>query len=394
MLLRAYKYRIYPTIKQIELIEQHFDACRIVYNLGMEVRLYAYSSQKVYLNSYDLNKQLPELKKANLWLYNINSQSLQDVFKSQDTAFTNFYKYGANFPKFRSKKRWKPSFKSPQHNELKINENKLKIKKFPEGIKISIDRIPKGQLKNVTISKSPTSKYYASLTYENNEQIPIKKPIDENRAVGLDLGLIDYVTLSNGQKINNPKFLNKYSQRIKILQRRLSKKQRGSNRYKSHQHKINLIYEKIKNQRTDFLHKLSNQITNDYDTICIEDLNIVGMLSSGGIHKKGLNRTISDASWYEFRRQLTYKCDWKGKNLLVIGRFQPSSKLCSCGIINGDLKLSDRKWECLSCGKQHDRDILAANNIKKLAILNNSGRVSSGADVELPTLVGMMNRQC
>jgi len=393
-LLRAYKYRIYPTIKQIGLIEQHFDACRIVYNLGMEVRLYAYSSHGIYLNSYDLNKQLPDLKKANLWFYNINSQSLQDVFKSQDTAFTNFYKYGSNFPKFRSKKRWKPSFKSPQHNELKNDENKLKIKKFPEGIKISIDRIPKGQLRNVTISKSSTNKYYASLTYENGEKNPVKKSIKENHAIGIDLGLIDYATLSNGQKINNPKFLNNHLQKIKILQRRLAKKQKSSNRYKLHQHKINLLYEKIKNQKIDFLHKLSNQITNDYDTICIEDLNIVGMLSSGGSYKKGLNRAISDANWYEFRRQLTYKCDWKGKNLLVIGRFQPSSKLCDCGIINGDLKLSDREWKCLFCGKQHDRDILAANNIKKFAILNNSGRVSSGVDVELPTLVGTMNHQC
>lgn len=385
--MRSYKFRVYPSNKQINLIEQHFNACRIVYNLGMEARLYAYSSQKIYLNSYNLNKQLPELKKENPWLYEINAQSLQDVFKSQDSAFTNFYKHGADFPKFRSKRRWRPSFKCPQGNKLLINERKLRIKKFPEGIKIIIDRIPKGELRNVVISKSPTGKYYASLTYETNENLLDKKPINDNAAIGIDLGLTHFATLSNGEKIANPKFLKENLQRIKVLQRRLSKKQKGSNRYKLYQHKINILYEKIKNQRMDFLHKLSNQITNDYDTICIENLNIKGMMKN-----HSLAGAIADVSWYEFIRQLTYKSRWKGKNILIIGQFEPSSKLCTCGVINKNLKLSDREWKCSSCGVHHDRDILAANNIKRIAILNNSGRVSPGVDVELPTLVGAMKR--
>lgn len=390
-MLRAYKYRIYPNKSQIELIEQHFAACRIVYNLAMEVRLYAYSSQHVFLNSYDLNKQLPELKKEFSWLNNIGSQVLQNEMKILDSAFTNFYNKHTNFPKFRSKKKWKPSFKSPQSNKLNIEKSIIILPKFQSGVKIVIDRLPMGELRNVVISKSPTGKYFASLTYETGVDNPPKKTIKDDTAIGIDLGLINFAILSNGTKIDNPKFLRSNQSRLKILQRRLSRQQKGSNRRKSQQHKINLLYEKITNQRKDFQHKLSTQITNDFDAICMEDLNIKGMMQNHHI-----SNAIGDVSWYQFKEMLRYKCKWKGKNFLEIGRFEPSSKLCSCGYKKHNLKLSDREWICDNCGITHDRDILAANNIKNIALLNNqkiSGQVLSNVDVELPTLVGAMKRQ-
>lgn len=388
-MLRAYKYRLYPNKEQIDLIEQHFAACRIIYNLAMEVRLYAYSSQRIFLNSYDLNKQLPELKKEFPWLNNIGSQVLQNEMKTLDSAFTNFYNKHTDFPKFRNKKKWKPSFKSPQSNKL-IN-NKLYLNKFRDGIKILLERLPNGELRNVVISKSATGKYFASLTYETGIEIPMKKPINEKTAVGIDLGLTHFAILSDGTKIENHKFLGNNQTRLKILQKRISRQQKGSNRQKSQQHKINLLYEKITNQRKDFQHKLSTQIANDFDTVCMEDLNIKGMMKN-----HPLANAMGDVSWFQFKEMLRYKSGWYGKNFLEIGRFEPSSKLCQCGHKKQNLKLSDREWTCENCGTTHDRDILAANNIKKIALLNNerlSGQVLPVVDVELPTLVGAMKRQ-
>ena len=389
-MIKAYKYRIYPTIKQTILLDRHFDACRLIWNIALETKIYAYKTQRISLNKYDLSPQLTELKKENLWLYDINAQSLKEVLNNLDLAFTNFYQNKAEYPIFKSKTKSKPTAKFSQHN--KIINNKLKILKFPEGIKIQLDkRIPIGIIKNVVISKSSTDKYFASITYENKEESPKKKPIIESTAVGIDVGLKHFAVLSDGTKIENPKFLRNNLLRLKILQRRLSKKQKGSNRRKLYQHKINILYEKITNRRKDFLHKLSSQITNDYDTICMEDLNIKGMMKN-----HTLAGAIGDASWSMFGQFISYKSGWKGKNKLEIGQFEPSSRLCTCGIINRDLKLSDREWICKSCGRHHDRDILAANNIKDIALANHlkiSGQVLPVVDAELPTMVGTMKRQ-
>lgn len=358
--------------------------------MGLEVRTTAYKTSGIVLNSYDLNKQLPELKKDNPWLYDINAQSLQDVLKNLDSAFTNFFNNDAKYPIFKSKRKSGSSAKFLQKN--KIIDNRLKLMKFPEGIKIVLDkRIPKGIIKNVVVSKSATNKYFASITYETGTDLPEKKPIRKETAVGIDMGIKDFSVLSDGRKFSNPKFLKQSQAKLKVLQRRLSRKKKGSNRYKLQKYKIAKQYEKIANQRKDFQHKLSNQITNEFDTLCFETLRIGNMMKN-----HSLAGAIGDAAWCQFFKFCSYKTDWKGGNILQIGTFEPSSKLCTCGAINNDLKLSDREWDCLSCGAHHDRDTLAANNIVDFAIKNyikHSGQGMAGEGVELLTLVGAKKRQ-
>ncbi len=387
-MIKSYKYRLYPTLVQSVLIDKHIGASRFVYNLALEVKHNSFFRYSTKLNCKDLSAQLTDLKKQELWLNDICAQSLQFALRKLDNAFTNFFNHNSDYPKFKSKRKSKQSCHWPQSNKLDLHNNLLQIIKFPEGIKIKLDkRIPIGQIKSVCISKTPTGKYFASINFETEDIKAEKKPIDFDTAIGVDLGVTHFATLSSGIKIENPRFFVKSQDRLRILQQRLSKKKKGSNRYKKQQHKINLIHEKITNQRQDFLHKLSNQITNDYDTICIENLNIAGMLKNHSLAKH-----ISDVAWGKFIQFVEYKVDWRNKNILQIGRFEPSSKLCECGKINRELKLSDRVWTC-SCGRVHDRDVLAANNIKRMAFRNiNSSEGIAGVNVELPTLVGAMKR--
>lgn len=289
-MLRAYKYRLYPTVKQSILLDQHFAACRLVYNLGLEVKTYAYSAHGIFLNKYDLQKQLPELKQHNDWMLNVNSQSLQASLLNLDNAFTSFYKKNTAFPKYKSKRKSKASAEFPQANKL-VN-NKLILRKFQEGIKIIIDRQPVGELRNVIVSKTPTGKYFASITYETGADLPKKILISPQTAVGIDLGIKDFAVLSDGRKFANPKFLKQSQSRLKVLQRRLSRKKKGSNRYRLQKYKIALQHEKIANQRKDFQHKLSREIINQYDTLCFETLRIENMIKN-----HSLAGSISDAAW-------------------------------------------------------------------------------------------------
>jgi len=205
--------------------------------------------------------------------------------------------------------------------------------------------------------------------------LPIKSKIEESTSVGIDLGIKDFATLSNGEKISNPKFLGSKLERLKALQQRASKKKKGSNNRKKANFKIAKLYEKVTNQRVDFLQKTSTKLIRENQTIILEDLNIAGMMKN-----HCLARAISDVSWSKFIEMLKYKSEWYGKNLVQIGRFEPSSKMCSCcGTINKNLKLSDRNWTCMSCFATHDRDINAAINIKKfglIGVFNAPGKAS------------------
>jgi putative transposase len=366
MILKTYKYRLYPTNSQQELIEKHFDCTRFIYNLGLEKKIKAYQKDKKKLSCFDLTKEIPLLKKENEWLKEVNAQSLQMSLRNLDNAFGSFFRKHSKFPRFKSKKDNKRSFQIPQKLELK--ENRLFIPKFREGIKCVVDRKIEGTIKTSTLRKTPTNKYFISILVECDSEFPKKKKIKEKTTVGIDLGIKTFATLSTGEKIDNPKFLDKSLKKLKKQQRWLSRKKKGSHNRKNQIKKVAKIYEKISNQRSNFLHNLSYRLTheNQVDSIAIEDLNVGGMLKN-----HHLSKAISDASWSEFRRQLEFKSEWYGKNLLTIGRFQPSSKVCSCGVINNDLKLSDREWTCRGCGLTHDRDILAANNIKRFALIPN-----------------------
>lgn len=383
-MLKAYKYRLYPTEAQKVLINKHIGACRFVYNLALETKQMAYLGSKVNLSLFDLQKQLPDLKKECEWLKEINAQSLQQSITDLDKAFTGFFK-GNNYPNFKNKKQ-KQSFRVPQ--KTYINSNKLFIPKFLEGIDIIIDRYFIGQVKSSTISKTYTNKYFVSILVETNESIPQKPDIKPETTIGIDFGIKTFIVTSENDQIKNPKYLKQSLDRLKVLQRRSSKKKLSSNNRKKANLKTALLHEKIANQRKDFLHKLSTKLIRENQSIAIENLNIEGMQQN-----HNLAQAISDVSWGEFIRQLTYKSEWCGVNLLTIGRFDPSSKLCNnCGYHNKDLTLIQRTWKCPVCKTDHSRDHNAAKNIKAFA-LRNSGQGMPGEPVELPTLVGAMKQE-
>lgn len=381
---RAYKYRISPTSSQKELIHKHCGSVRFLYNLALETKTTAYLGSKVNLSRYDLQKQMVDLKKELPWLKETNSQSLQVALLNLDTAYSNFFKGKAGFPKFKKKSN-RGSFNVPQN--VILENGKLIIPKFKEGIEIVLHRPIKGGIKQCTVSCTPTGKYFVSILCDTEGKLPTKSPIKESSAIGVDLGIKDFLVTSEGEVISNPKFLRKSIERLKVLQRRSSKKQKGSNNRKKANKRVALLHEKVKNQRRDFLHNISSRLVSENQTICLEDLGVSNMVKN-----HCLAQAISDVSWSEFNRMVEYKSDWYGVNILRAGRFSPSSKTCECGKINKDLKLSDRTWQC-ECGKVMERDLNAARNIKKFALKDYSGQELSVEPVEMSTLVESMKQE-
>lgn len=364
MIIKAYQKRIYPNKKQTELIEKHFGANRWIYNWGLNKKIKSYQENKKSISCFDLIRELPGLKKENEWLKEISSQSLQQSIRNLDNAFTKFFREKKGFPNFKSKKRNKNSFQTPQGNKINFKKKILQFEKIGK-LKIRIEKEFKGRIKTTIISKNNINQYFASIVVETPDNCLKKKAIKEKTTVGIDLGIKDFAVLSSGERISNNKFLKNNEDRLKVLHKRASKKKKGSQRRIKANFNLAKLYNKTKNQRSDFLHKFTHKLTHDNQvhTIAIEDLNVSGMLKNHCLAK-----SISDVSWAEFRRQLNYKCSWYGKNLIVIGRFEPSSKMCSCGEINADLKLSDREWTCKKCKTKHDRDLLASQNIKRFAL--------------------------
>ena len=381
-MLKSFRYRLYPTSEQSVLLNKHIGSSRFVYNLALETKQMAWAGNRVNLNCFDLIKQLPELKKECEWLKEINSQSLQQPIRNLDNAYTRFFKGQGNFPKFKKKSNG-GSFNVPQN--VSLESGKLVIPKFKEGIDIVLHRSTKGSIKQATISKTPTGKYFVSILCDTKEDVPTKAPIKENTTIGVDLGIKTFLVTSDGEVFDNPKFLRSSISKLKFVQRKFSK-----NKGKRTKNKLAKLHEKVSNQRKDFLHKTSSKLISDNQTICIEDLNIKGMLSN---HKLALS--ISDCGWSMFVDMLEYKAEWYGKNVLKIGRFQPSSKLCSCcGNINKELTLKDREWTCSKCNTLLDRDVNASINIKNFALKNHLsvGRRLKNRN-ELPTLVGVMTSE-
>ena len=376
-MFRAYKYRLYPSELQKELIAKHIGSSRFVYNLALETKTTAYLGSKHNFSHFGLIKQLPELKKECEWLKEVNSQSLQQSIQNMDIAFKKFFK-GAGFPKFKSK-RDRQSFSIPQN--VIVENNLLIIPKFKEGIDIVLHRPIKGTIKSATISVTPTGKYFVSILCDTKKDIPIKAPIEENTTIGIDLGIKDFAITSDGEVFENPKYLRKAQSKLKYAQRKYSK-----HKGKRTKKKLAKLYEDVVNKRKDFLHKTSTKLIRENQTICLETLAVKNMVKN-----HNLAQAINDVSWSTFVSMLEYKADWYGKNILRIGRFAPSSKTCSnCGNINKELTLKDREWTCGSCSTVLDRDVNAAINIKNFALKN----ILSGTDRKnqgkLPTLVGAL----
>src|SRR5690554_871807 len=377
-MFKAFKYRIYPTNSQKELIVKHIGSSRFVYNLALETKIAAYIGSKHNYSAFDLIKQLPELKKELPWLKEVNAQSLQQSVHNMDIAFKKFFK-GAGFPKFKSKHKGKQSFLIPQN--VFVKNNLLIVPKFKEGIKMSLHRPTQGIIKSATISVTSTGKYFVSILCDIKEEMSTKAPIEENTTIGIDLGIKDFAITSEGEVFENPKYLRKAQSKLKYVQRKYSK-----HKGKRTKKKLAKLHEDVANKRKDFLHKVSTQLIRENQTICLETLAVKNMVKN-----HNLAQAITDVSWSTFVTMLEYKADWYGKNILRIGRFAPSSKTCSnCGTINKELTLKDREWACKGCNSVLDRDVNAAINIKSFALKNILSGTESKNQDELLTLVKVL----
>ena len=350
---RTYRFELLPNKEQKTLLDKHFGCVRFVYNHFLNERKEQYQADKKSDNYYVQAATLTKLKKEEetIWLKEVNSQTLQFALRCLDTAYVNFFRGNAMFPRFKLKRK-KNSFTVPQHTSLM--GNRIKMPKFKEGIKVKLHREVKGKIGKFTISKTPTGKYFVSILTEQEH-----KPLDKTgKSVGIDLGLKDFAITSDGIKFKNNRYTKKYERALKIAQQHFSRKQKGSNSFEKQKLKVAKIHEKIANTRQDVLHKISYEIVKNYDVICLEDLNIKGMVKN-----RKLAKHIADASWGTFVEFLQYKANWNDKRVIKINRFYPSSKTCNiCGCINQDLNLSTREWTCNN-GHKLDRDHNASINI-------------------------------
>ena len=393
---RAYKFRLYPNKFQEDLLQKHFGHCRFIYNHFLEVKIKHYKETKKTITWVDLANQLPQLKIQFPWLTEIGSQSLQQSIRNLDNAYTAFFRSGVGFPKFKNKHKSKKSFIVPQTNnniKLDYQSNKLTIPKFlnqkskDNRIKCVLHRqIPIDErIKQATISQDKDGKYYVSILVEVNKSFLTKPDRNRNDAIGIDFGVKTFLTLSNGNKIDNPKYLKQSQDKLVKHQCDLELLNKNTTKYKSKREQITKLYAKIARQRKDFLDKLSHKLTNDNQigSIAIEDLSIKDMQQK---NYSSTNCIINDYAWGMFVNMLQYKSDWYGKNLIKIGRFEPSSKTCSkCGNVNHDLKLDNRQWKCIKCNIEHDRDINAANNILDFAFPDMYFKKGRNGPIETPT---------
>ena len=367
MKYRAYRYRLYPNEEQKVLIAKHLGSCRFIYNYALAKKVKAYQVDGTNLSRFDIQSDLPNMKKSDeyCWLKEVNSLSLQASLANLDSAYTKFFREHKGFPRFKSKKDSKQSFSIPQNTKVDFENGRIFIPKFKSGIKAILHRTFDGIVKTSTITRTSTGKYFISILVEVDEPDVSMKPICENKAVGIDLGIKTFAVLSDGTEIPNPKHLKQSLDKVKKLQRSLLHKTKGSKNRDKARRKLALAHEQVTNRRNDFLHKVTSYLVNNYDTICLEGLNVKGMIKN-----HHLAQALGDIAIGIFNTLLEYKAKERGVNILRIGRFEPSSKMCTCGYINHSLTLAIREWTCPECGSIHDRDLLAANNIKRFAFRN------------------------
>lgn len=364
---KAYKYRIYPNKRQQELIHKTFGCTRFVYNYYLDKRKTLYEKDKTSFTYNMCCKDLTSLKKEIEWLREPDKDALQKCLKDLDSAYLKFFREHAGYPKFKSKKNRHQSYRtSCSNNNIRFENKYIRLPKLGF-VKTRDKQIPQGRILNATISQEPNGHYYCSLccTDIEFEQLP-----KTNKNIGIDLGLIDFAIMSDGTKIENPRFYERSEKKLIKLQQELSRKTIGSNRWNKARLKVAKLQNHISNQRNDFLQKLTAEIVKTFDIIAIEDLEVNSMKETDSTIR---NKRVGDVSWFKFRRILTYKAQWYGKRLSVSDRYYPSSQICHyCGHRDGKKSEDVRFWICPKCNLRLDRDINAAINIlnEGLRIIN------------------------
>ena len=361
-MLKAIKIRIYPSQEEIGYINRQLGCCRFVYNNCLAYKKDNYEKEKKSISSSETIKHIVTLKNNYVFLKDVHSKVLQQSVRDLNQAYDSFFKLHKGYPKFKSKHNNKQSCRFPKDAIIGINGNRISLIKTLKDILFKCSRkdekyLNKNQdkISSITLTKLPSNQFYLSVLIDKPNEI---RPANNN-AVGIDLGIKDFVITSDGEVFNNPHFKKSQSDKIKRLQRQLSRKQKGSNNRNKARIRLTKAYKKINDKKQYYLHQVSNTLINENQVICMEDLNVKGMLRN---HK--LAESIQEMDFGEFKRILEYKANWYNRKIVYVDRFYPSSKTChNCGYINKDLKLSDRQWVCPQCGEVIERDYNAALNI-------------------------------
>ena len=361
-MLYVYRFRLCPDESNEVLIQKHFGCCRFIYNYLLWYRQLMYEKTGESVSWGDSQGVIAKLKKYEeySWLKDVNSQSLQFSHSCLRIAYENFFEHRAGFPK--RKKDLVRSFTIPQNVRLEKLDDRysmLYIPKFRNGIKVRTHRELEGEIRSASIVQEPSGEYYVNIL--TSRESFKRYPKIEGEA-GVDLGLTAFLVKDNGEKVPAPRYLRVMEKKLVRAQQRLSKKRKGSKNYEKMRREVAILHQKIKNRRKDFLHQESARLIRENQVIYLEDLCVKGMMQNHCLAK-----SIADAGWSTFVRYILYKADWHGREVVKVDRFAPTSKMCSsCGRINKELKLGDRVWRCKICHAEHDRDINAAKNIKKL----------------------------